>query len=137
MKIYRKALVILSAVAISGTLAFGSGAMQKDESQAPAKGSQKAPAAESAGKTHAVHGSIVSIGTDSVTLRKADGTQITLVLDKATQRAGNLSVGTNAAASYRDVDGKHVASSIKEGSAAGKPTTGDTTRSKPTTPPKY
>ena len=137
MKIYRKTLVILSALAISGTLAFGSAAMQKDESQAAAKGSQKAPAAESAGKTHAVRGSIVSIGPDSVTLRKADGTQITLVLEKATQRAGNLSVGTNVAANYRDVNGKHVASSIKEGATAGKSTKGDTTRSKPTTPPKY
>jgi hypothetical protein len=137
MKIYRKALGILTALAISGTLAFGSVAMQKDESQAPAKGSQKAPAAESADKTHAVRGSIVSMAPDSVTLRKADGTQITLVLEKATQRAGNLSVGTNVAANYRDVNGKHVASSIKEGAAAGKSTTGDTTRSKPTTPPKY
>ncbi len=137
MKTYRKTLVILSALAISGTLAFGSAAMQKDESQAPAKGSQKAPAAESAGKTQAVRGSIVSIGPDSVTLRKANGKQITLVLEKATQRAGNLSVGTNVAASYRDVNGKHVASSIKEGATAGKSSKGDTTRSKPTTPPKY
>jgi hypothetical protein len=137
MKIYRKTLVVLSALAISGTLAFGSAAMQKDESQAPAKGSQKAPAAESAGKTQSVRGSIVSIDPDSVTLRKADGTQITLALEKATQRAGNLSVGTNVAANYRDVNGKHVASSIKEGATTGKSTKGDTTRSKPTTPPKY
>jgi hypothetical protein len=137
MKIYRRMLVILSALAISGTLAFGSAVLQKDESQTPAKGSQKAPAAESAGKTKAVRGSIVKIGPDSVTLMKSDGEQFTLVLEKTTQRAGNLSVGTNVAANYRDVNGKHVASSIKEGATAGKSNKGDTTRSKPTTPPKY
>ena len=121
MKIYRKALVILSALAITGTLAFASAAVQKEESQASAKKSQKAPAAQPAAKTHAVQGSITAIAPDSVTIREANGKEITLALEKETQRAGNLVVGTNVTANYRDQDGKHVASSIKERGIAAKP----------------
>ncbi len=44
-----------------------------------------------------------------------------MALEKETQRAGNLVVGTNVTANYRDQDGKHVASSIKERGIAAKP----------------
>jgi len=44
-----------------------------------------------------------------------------VALEKETQRAGNLVVGTNVTANYRDQDGKHVASSIKERGIAAKP----------------
>ena len=121
MKIYRKALVMLLALGITGSAAFASPARQKEESQAPAKESQKAPPAKPAAKTHALQGSIASITSDSVTIRKADGTEITLVLEKETQRAGNLTAGTNVTTRYRDQDGKHIASSIKEHGIAAKP----------------
>jgi hypothetical protein len=121
MKIYRKALVIVSALAFSGTLAFASPAMQKEESQAPAKNSQKAPAAQPAVKTHTVEGNITSMSSDSVTIREANGKEVKLALEKDTQREGTLAVGTNVTASYRDHGGKHIANSIKESTVREKP----------------
>jgi hypothetical protein len=128
MKIYRTALVILAALAISASLPFASAAAQYGGSQAPAT--------QSTTGTHAVKGSIVSMTPDSVTIRETDGTKITLALDKDTKRTGDLSAGKDVTANYRSEKGKHVASSIKASGMTGKPGTDDTTREKPT-PPKY
>jgi hypothetical protein len=128
MKIYRTGLVILAALAMSVSLPFASTAAQYGGSQAPAT--------QSTTGTHAVKGSIVSMAPDSVTIRETDGTNIKLALDKDTERTGDLSVGKDVTANYRDEKGKHIASSIKASGMTGKPSKGDTTREKPT-PPKY
>lgn len=118
MKTYRKALLIVSALAITVSVAFASPAVQKQESKANAKQSQKAPAAKPA--THTVQGTIVSITPDSVTIREADGKEMTLALDSQTQRSGNLVVGSRLTAHYRDEGGKHAATSVQERVAAAK-----------------
>ena len=116
MNIYRKALAIVSALAITGTVALAVPAAQETESKAPAKQSQKAQPKPA--KTHAVQGSIASITADSVTIREANGKETTLVLDKQTQRAGSLVAGNQVTARYRDEDGKHIATSLHEQRAA-------------------
>jgi hypothetical protein len=129
MNIYRKALAIVSALAITGTVALAVPAAQETESKAPAKQSQKAQPKPS--KTEAVHGSITSITADSVTIREANGKETTLVLDKQTQRAGNLVAGSQVTARYRDEDGKHIAASLHEQTAAAKPKKGKEVPAKP------
>lgn len=128
MKTYRTVLVILAALAISVTLPFSAAAAQYGGSQAPST--------ESTTATHAVKGSIASMAPDSVTIRETDGTKITLALDKDTQRTGDLSVGKDVTANFRNEKGKHVASSIKASGMTAKPSTDDKTREKPTAP-KY
>ncbi len=111
---HTRTLSIVAVLALGALTAFAGPQNTTKTSSSAAKNTKVA-----ASKTAAVHvlqGSVVSISSDSMTVRSGKK-DVTFKLDSATQKPASIAAGTEVSVNYRDDGNQHLATNIQPSAA--------------------
>ena len=111
--------IIVSALFVLSVAGLSFAADEKKAAPAPAPEKKMAPAKA---KKMTVQGEVVSVdaATKMITIKGKKGDVALSVEDKAAAKLADIKVGDKAKATYKEMDGKNVASSVTVTKAAAK-----------------